>query len=257
MPRTWRKTETVIWSLLLECHLFKLWLPHLPHSPKSVSSMKSEDTFRLIFFCDHLFAGDTVWAGFCWSSCEHLPFYAMATRFIVMKLAGQTDVGPNRSQRAVCWAQVLLPCRLWFLWSLFTNIDLSLFQFPVSRWVFIVLAASQDAGLRWVSLQQKWLITQFYTSISKNRGEHEKGTKAMCGFGQGNLISAWYSLESLNKVSSIAELLIEWMNSADIGPCTNYAARTNDRISVWKCAGSCANELLTSALVLLPQNMLD
>lgn len=49
---------------------------------------------------------------------------------------------------------------------LFTNIDFNLFQFPgnvsVSGYIFIALAAFQDAGLRWVRLQQKWL-THFYT----------------------------------------------------------------------------------------------
>lgn len=162
------KTETGIRSPLGECYLFRLRLPHLPPFPKSVSSMtKTEDIFRLTFLGDQPFACHTVWADVCRDSYKPLPLYAVATRFILMEFPEQVSVGPKQvpADRMLSWSPA--PMQAMILWFLFTNIDFNRCQssgnVSVSRCIFIALAAFQDAGLRWISLQQKWLITQFYT----------------------------------------------------------------------------------------------
>lgn len=206
------KTEAVIWSPLRECNLSKLWLPHRPHFQMSVSFVKkTEDIFRLTFFGDQPFACHTVWADFCQGSYKPLPLYAMATRFTVMECPEQVNVGPKQVPAGGMLSWSPAPLQTIILWFLFINIDFNCCQFSgnisASRWIFIALAAFQDAGLRWISLQPKWLITQFYTLISKNREEQRKGTKAVLYFSQGSLRLASYSVWNLHKVSSLAEFL--------------------------------------------------
>lgn len=181
MPRTLRQK---LWfdphyekaaSLSCDC-------PHLPHFQKSVSSVKkTEEIFSLTFFWDQPFACHTVWADFCRGSYKPLRLYAMAIRFIVMEFPQQANVGPKQvpAGRMLNWSPA--PVQAMILWFLFTNIDFNCCQFSgnvsVSRWIFIALAAFQDAGLRWMDQPSTKVVDNsiLYLTFREQRGTQKGG----------------------------------------------------------------------------------